>query len=269
MKTNLTDDEMRDRVIELLGFSDPIIKSAFSVLSRERLEGMLASLERCQPTTAAHQSPVAQVVPTVDHGRCEGCGAVLKPEEIEPYGSQWCHVVPVCCGHFDEGGGCCGSPDPSPCGPVHRFTDVDLLTSHRAPSDNRPVVCPECGHKVSQSIEHLCNNPWHFSTQAKVDGEKAPSDDGVREAVEPSAGLLAQWAHNGVYTEMDKEAEAFAANFKSIPDAASRGFYVGWKLAVTTLTKEKLKAAPPVATLALLSQNDPDDWPEPGVEGES
>jgi hypothetical protein len=79
---------------------------------------------------------VAHGVPSVDHGRCEGCGAVLNPKEIESYGSQWCHVVPVCCGHFDAGGGCCGNPDPSPCGPVHRFTDVDLLTSHRAPSDD-------------------------------------------------------------------------------------------------------------------------------------
>lgn len=52
---------------------------------------------------------------------------------------------------------------------------------------------------------------------------------------EPSAGLLAKWAHNGEYTDLDREAEAFAANFSSVPNAASRGFYVGWKLALAAL----------------------------------
>lgn len=51
----------------------------------------------------------------------------------------------------------------------------------------------------------------------------------------PSAGLLEKWAHNGEYTDLDKEAEAFASNFTSIPNAASRGYYVGWRLAIAII----------------------------------
>ena len=62
---------------------------------------------------------------TVALGQCQGCGAILQPKEIEAYGSGFCHVLAECCRNTDEGGGCCGSPDPAPCGPVRRFADMD------------------------------------------------------------------------------------------------------------------------------------------------
>lgn len=61
---------------------------------------------------------------------------------------------------------------------------------------------------------------------------------------EPSAGLLAKWAHDLEYSTLDEEAEAFAKNFKTIPDAASRGFYVGWKLALLTSRQAPVVAVP-------------------------
>jgi hypothetical protein len=52
-------------------------------------------------------------------GRCEGCGQLLQPNEIEVYGSGFCHVVVVADSH--------GDPTQEPCGPVHRYTDLDAL----------------------------------------------------------------------------------------------------------------------------------------------
>ena len=62
---------------------------------------------------------------------------------------------------------------------------------------------------------------------------RQPDMGAVVEAPDPVK--LTQWAFNGEYTDLDKEAEAFAANFTTIPNAAARGYYIGWKLALAAI----------------------------------
>jgi hypothetical protein len=83
---------------------------------------------------------------------------------------------------------------------------------------------------------------WEMYTRLKAlrtTTQSAPSVGSVPSVEpEPSVRLLRKWAHNGEYTGLDKEAEAFATYIIDIPDAASRGFYVGWKLALLTSRTE-------------------------------
>lgn len=130
---------------------------------------------RAEAELAMLKAVQAPVVPSVDHGRCEGCGAIIQPKEIEPYGSQWCHVVPVCCGHGN--GDCCGSPDPHPCGPVHRFTDVDLL-AHGYREQSEGVVNPW------KEIDRLCDELKYIAgIVERGRGSPIPPDVSVRNAV--------------------------------------------------------------------------------------
>lgn len=49
-------------------------------------------------------------------GICDGCGSIIRDADIEPYGVEFCHVVPV------EGSD--GEPEPSPCGPVTIYHEI-------------------------------------------------------------------------------------------------------------------------------------------------
>jgi hypothetical protein len=90
---------------------------------------------------------------------CQGCGAVLKPSEVEVYGSGFCHVIAVADSH--------GDPTPEPCGPVHRLLNIDL-----APTENR-----DAGGVDAWSIDGWSRamNHWHMEWADREHDETFPN----------------------------------------------------------------------------------------------
>lgn len=155
---------------------------------------------------------------------------VLRDEIVKYIGSR---PVAVGVAHIEDHGPGVWVEPPQPVEPVagQALTEdvicgVLYRTSTDESEDGKWIEEREC-RKVAKAIMSHATALQH------------PQPKAVSGAVpEPSAGLLSKWAHDLDYSDLDEEAEAFAKNFKTIPDAASRGFYVGWKLALLTSRQE-------------------------------